>query len=229
MIATIKVKAVLFDLDGTLLDTAPDLAIVLNQIRKMHGLPELLLPAIKPFISFGSKVLIKHILNVAEHDERFQTMRELLFTTYAKHCHANTHFFPGMEKVLAYLDAQGICWGIVTNRLTLHTDLLLTALKIKHLPKCIVCGDTLATAKPNPEPILHACEILQLRPQNCIYIGDAPSDIAAGKAAGLRTLVALYGYIGSDEDPYEWNADGYLHEPSELIDWIDHQHCGRIS
>lgn len=214
------INAVLFDLDGTLLDTAPDLAFALNQVRKMHGLPELLLPAIKPLISYGSKALIKHLLDVTETDERFHTMRELLFTTYAKHCNDNTHFFPGIEKVLAYLEAHDIFWGIVTNRLTLHTDLLLSALKIKHLPKCIVCGDTLSTAKPNPAPILHACELLKLIPENCIYIGDAATDIMAGKAAGLRSLVALYGYIGSDEDPYEWNADGYLHEPIELIDWV---------
>lgn len=215
-----EVRAVLFDLDGTLVDTARDLAFALNQMRKLHGLPELLLAKIKPLISFGSKAMIKHLVGINEDDEKFQTMREQFFEIYGKHCNVHTRFFPGIEQVLAHLDTQNIHWGIVTNRLTLHTDLLLKALEFKHPPKCVVCADTIARAKPDPAPILHALKLLDLKPEDCIYIGDAATDIIAGKAAGMRSLVALYGYINKDEDPFSWNADGYLYEAIELIDWL---------
>lgn len=214
------IRAVLFDLDGTLLDTAVDLANALNQLRKMHGLPDVILSSLIPLISDGSKKMLKQMLNVEETDQNFHRLRDMFFTVYSKHCSDHTQFFPGMENVLTHLTQQNIRWGIVTNRLTIHTDLLLTALNIKHLPVCVVCGDTLAKAKPDPAPILHACEQMKIDPEHCIYVGDAETDIMAGKSAGLRSLVALYGYLTQDVDPYQWNADGYLYEPIELIDWI---------
>lgn len=222
------IRGVLFDLDGTLLDTAPDLAFALNQVRKMHGLPELLLSVVKPFISYGSKKMIKHLLAINENDEdRFNQVRQHLFAIYAKHCQDNTQLFPGMEAVLDIIMREGIAWGIVTNRLTEHTELLLRALNLKYHPQCIVCGDTLAKAKPDPMPILHALTLLDIKPDNCLYVGDAATDIIAGQAAGVRSLVALYGYIGHEEDPYTWDADGYIHHPEDLLNWINQEKTSR--
>lgn len=132
----------------------------------------------------------------------------------------DTQFFPNVEKVLAHLENQQIPWGIVTNKLTRHAQPLLKALNMETRPGCLVCGDTLAKAKPDPLPILHACELLQQDPAHCIYVGDAATDVTASKAAGMKSLVAMYGYIHEEDDPYLWEADGYIQEPLELIQWL---------
>ena len=217
---TTKIRAVLFDLDGTLLDTAQDLVVALNVIRKDFGLPELLISAVKPFISAGSKAILDTFLSIRELDQEYAAIRQRLFELYAKECTKNTIPFPGIHEVLLQLQLKSITWGIVTNRITSHTDLLMRAMTFDPLPACIVCADTLQKAKPDPEPIIHACQLLNLQPRECVYVGDAITDIQAAKAAGMKSIAALYGYISQRDDPSQWQADGYIEKPIELIDWI---------
>ena len=212
--------AVLFDLDGTLLDTAPDLVFALNKLREECGLPELPLSMIRPVISYGSKAMIKKVLDIDEDDPNFASLRERFLALYQKHLADSTQLFPHIENVLIHLEAHHIPWGIVTNKMTRHTLAILKALRMDHRPLCIVCGDTLPTYKPDPAPIVYACELLKQDPKNCIYVGDSVNDVIASKAAGTKSLVAMYGYIGSDENPLTWQADGYIHQPTELIDWF---------
>lgn len=215
-----RIQAVLFDLDGTLLDTVPDLVYALNRLRQEYSMADLPVSAIRPMASLGSKAMIKLALGMDENHPEYKSLREYFLALYTKHLADTTNFFPQMEMVLEHLDASRIPWGIVTNKLTRHTEPLLKALQIDHRPACLVCGDSLSTFKPDPAPILHACQLLKYAPQDCLYVGDALTDVTASKAAGTKSLVALYGYIGPDEDPYTWNADGYVREPIEIIEWL---------
>lgn len=214
------IHAVLFDLDGTLLDTVPDLVYALNQVRIAESLPELHTSEIRPIANLGSKAMAKRAFGIEESHPKFPSLREQFLHSYEKHLADSTRFFPNIENVLTHLDNNNIPWGIVTNKLTRHALPLLKALRMDHRPGCIVCGDTLAKGKPDPEPILHACRLLDVEPAHCIYVGDAITDVIASKAAGTKSLVALYGYIQTGDDPYTWDADGYIKEPLEILDWI---------
>ncbi len=215
-----SIRAVLFDLDGTLLDTAPDLIFALNRLREEHDLPALDAAIIKPLAGLGSKFMIKQAFNIDDKDPAYPSLREQFLAFYQQHLVDSTQFFPQVETVLTHLDQQGIPWGIVTNKLTRHTQALLHALNLSHRPACVICGDSLATIKPDPAPILYACRLLKQDPLNCVYVGDTHSDVKASKAAGTKSLVALYGYRQADEDPYSWQADGYIQNPTEIIDWL---------
>jgi N-acetyl-D-muramate 6-phosphate phosphatase len=217
------IRSVLFDLDGTLLDTAPDLVFTINRLREEHGLPALPLSTIRPIVSLGSKAMVKLALGIEENHPTFSELREYFLALYQDHLAMSTQFFPQVEKVLAHLDAHNIPWGIVTNKLTRHTTILLKALNLDHRPACIICGDSLPTYKPDPAPILHACELVKQEPKHCLYVGDCITDVMASKAAGTKSLVALYGYIGEEEDPYTWKADGYIQEPLDILTWLDHR------
>lgn len=216
-----QIDAVLFDLDGTLLDTAPDLAYALNQLRQAYRLPELPLSSIRSTISFGAAAILKHGFDIDEKHPDFKPLKEEYLALYAKHLTDSTRFFPNIEKVLSHLEQHDIPWGIVTNRMTNMTIALLKALGYEKRPGCIICGDTLRKNKPHPEPILEACRLLKQTPQRTIYVGDAATDVTASKAAGAKSLVALYGYIPSHENPESWKADGYINEPIEIIEWLE--------
>jgi 2-phosphoglycolate phosphatase len=214
------IHAVLFDLDGTLLDTVHDLVYTLNHLRTTEKMPELSLDEIRPIASLGSKAMIKYAFSIEEPDPKFKRLREQFFTLYENHIARSTQFFPQMEAVLQHLETQHIPWGIVTNKLTRHTSALLKALRLDRRPACTICGDSLSTSKPDPAPILHACHLLKKDPRHCLYVGDAATDVIASKAAGTISLVATYGYIAEDENPLDWNADGYIQHPIEIIDWL---------
>ncbi len=216
---TLPIHAVLFDLDGTLLDTAPDLLQALNRLRQKFNLSPLPLHVMHALTSSGSKAMVKHALNIDENNKDFAELRNEFLADYEKNIAHGTVFYPEMENVLLYLDQKKIPWGIVTNKLTKHTKALLQTLQFEQRPACVICGDTLPQSKPHPAPILYACELLQKKPENCLYVGDAATDVAASKAAGTRSLVALYGYTGSD-DPFSWQADGYIRHPTEILDWL---------
>jgi len=215
-----EIQAVLFDLDGTLLDTAPDLLYALNQIRQSYAMPELPLSSIRPIANLGSKAMLKLAFNVEETDPLFNTLRERFLSVYEKHIANATQLFPHIEKVLSYLEERNIPWGVVTNKLTVHATRLLKMLHLSQRMNCLICGDTYARCKPDPLPIVQACEQLKIAPQQCVYIGDALTDVIASKAAETKSLVALYGYIHESEDPFAWQADGYIREPLEIIDWL---------
>jgi 2-phosphoglycolate phosphatase len=213
-------NAVLFDLDGTLVDTAPDLVFAINKLRAERHLPSITLEMLRPTVSLGSKAMLKLALNLDESDKSFKQIREKFLAIYHEHLADQTRLFPGMEQVLQHLEQQGIPWGIVTNKPTRHSEALLKILHLDTRTACLVCGDTLATHKPDPKTILHACNLVQHSPNTCLYIGDAATDVIASKAAGTKSLVALYGYMTATDDPYTGQADGYVKTPVVILDWL---------
>lgn len=212
-----NIHAVLFDLDGTLLDTAPDLISALNTLRKKYDMHEIEINEFRQIATQGSKAMIKMAFGIEEDDVRFNDLRQEFMIYYQNNIAHHTRFFDGIEEVLSFLEARHIPWGIVTNKLTRHTTSLLKELGVHHRPACVVCGDTLSTYKPDPGPVLHACELLNVAPNQCVFVGDSSVDITAGKAAGTRSLAVTYGYIGKKEDPLLWQADAYAATPQELL------------
>ena len=206
-------NAILFDLDGTLLDTANDIARALNNLLEQYGRPPLPLDIIRPIAGYGSNALLR----LGGLDER---LGEQLFAEYQKHLLDSTALFPGIQEVLIHLEKEQIPWGIVTNKPKKFTQQIIDKLQFAKNAKCIISGDSLKNAKPHPEPILHACRLLEKNPENCIYIGDAKTDMQASNAAGTTSLVALYGYIPPNENPKLWQAHGYIGHPREIVSWI---------
>jgi N-acetyl-D-muramate 6-phosphate phosphatase len=210
------IKHILFDLDGTLADTANDLANALNAIRLNHDLPELPKDLIRPTVSLGGNAMIKLAFDLEEGNTRFETIRDEFLNHYRANIAQETRLFDGMEEVLQSLESENKPWGIVTNKPSWLTDPLLKAMSLDKRAACVVSGDTLEYRKPHPAPILHACKLMQSKPATTIYIGDAQRDIEAGRRAGTKTLTALYGYI-DDNDPAAWCADGMVSSPHEII------------
>lgn len=215
------IRTVLFDLDGTLADTAPDLGYALNTLLAEHGKPALPYASIRPVASHGAAALIELGFGIDRADPHFAPLRERYLEIYRAHLTRETRPFPGMPGLLDALPARDINWGVVTNKPAFLTDPLLAQLGLADDAVCVVSGDTTANRKPHPEPMLHACRLAGSRPQECLYIGDAARDIEAGKAAGMKTLVALFGYIGANDHPETWGADGMIRHPSEILDWLD--------
>lgn len=213
------VHALLFDLDGTLLDTAPDMGAALNRLRLEENLEALDFETIRPNVSHGSLRLISLGFPEAGGDE-FERLRLRFLDLYAENVALETRLFPGLEKVLAESERLGIPWGVVTNKPGWLTGPLLAALGLDARAACVVSGDTLAVRKPHPLPLYHAAELLEVEPNRCVYVGDAERDIQAGRAAGMTTIVAAYGYIGTDERIDSWSASGVVRQPLELLEWI---------
>jgi 2-phosphoglycolate phosphatase len=244
MSAQPTVSAVLFDLDGTLLDTAPDLIFALNASLAEAGLPPCPPDEVKPLISGGARAMLSYVFtkegrlgfsptkpaetgfacrNGEEEEEKaeFDRLLQRMLELYRAHLADRTRFFDGMEAVLDGLDARGLPWGIVTNKMRRFTDPLANALNLTARSGCIVSGDTTAEKKPHPLPLLEASRRLGHEPERCVYIGDAAKDMEAGRRAGMATLAALYGYIAADDEPGGWGADGLLAAPEDLLTWLD--------
>lgn len=213
-------KHALFDLDGTLVDTAPDLADALNGTRANHGLPPLPFEAIRPTVSLGGAAMIQAGFGVAEADAGFIPLRDEFLALYRDGVARRSRLFPGMEQVLARLEENGVPWGIVTNKSGWLTTPLAQALGLAARARCIVSGDTVEQPKPHPAPLLHACKLLGCAPPEALYVGDAKRDMEAGRRAGMTTIVAAYGYIEAGENPADWQADGLIRHPAELLDWF---------
>lgn len=215
-----KITTLLFDLDGTLLDTAPDLGWALNQLREEHQLPPLEMDLIRPTVGYGSRSMLKLGFDVDEAHPSYSNLVARLLDLYQIRMTQETKPFNGMLDVLAALEQQGIIWGIVTNKPSRFTYEILKAMQLETRAAVIVCGDSLPKRKPNPDQILHACTTLRQKPEECVYIGDTEIDVTASKAAGTKSLVAMYGYIAPDENPTNWEADGYINKPLDIIDWL---------
>lgn len=214
------VSCVLFDLDGTLVDTAPDMAHALNRTLVNHGRQPLAFEAIRPSVSLGGVALVKLAFNLDEADPELAPLREEFLAIYRDNLSRESRLFPGMEQVLDGLEGIDASWGIVTNKPGWLTNPLMQDLQLDARSGCIVSGDTLEQRKPHPAPLLHACELLQRNPEETVYVGDARRDIEAGASAGMTTLVAAYGYIGEAEDPGDWGADGLVESPEEILAWL---------
>ncbi len=210
------INHILFDLDGTLADTADDLANALNAIRLKHNLPKLPKEVIRPTVSLGGNAMIKLAFDLEEGNTGFDSVRDEFLNHYRANIAQETRLFDGMEEVLLTLEKENKPWGIVTNKSSWLTDPLMEAMSLDKRAACIVSGDTLEHRKPHPAPILHACKLMQSNPATTIYIGDAQRDIEAGRRAGTKTLVALYGYIDANDDPDTWCADGMISSPHEI-------------
>lgn len=215
-----NVSCVLFDLDGTLVDTAPDLAYALNRTLINHGRQALPFETIRPSVSLGGVAMVKLGFNLDETDPEFTPLRNEFLAIYRDNLSRHSRLFPGMEQALARLEEMNVSWGIVTNKPGWLTNPLMQALQLDTRTACIVSGDTLEQRKPHPAPLLHACELLQSTPEETIYVGDARRDIEAGASAGMTTLVAAYGYIETDENPADWGGDGLVDSPEEILSWV---------
>jgi 2-phosphoglycolate phosphatase len=214
------IRTVLFDLDGTLLDTAPDLADALNAVLMENNRAPLPFQEIRGVVSHGAIALIRLGFDLDESHPDFQPLRQRLLALYRDNLSRKTRPFPGMDELLDQLETLGYNWGVVTNKPGWLTDPLLKNLGLHDRAACVVSGDTLETRKPHPAPMLHACELIGSKPEHCVYVGDAERDVEAGRNAGMHTLVALFGYFQVHDRPQEWNADGMIHAPSDLLAWL---------
>jgi len=215
------ISAVLFDLDGTLLDTAPDLVFAANAALAEADLPPRSADELKPCISGGAAVMLRCAFNGDCEQALFERVLQRMLALYQVHVADRTRFFGGVESVLGELERRGIPWGIVTNKMSRFTDPLLAKLNLAGRAGCVVSGDTTAEKKPHPLPLLEASRRLNLTPDECVYVGDASGDVEAGRRAGMTTLTALYGYIAADDTPHDWGADGLLATPGDLLPWLD--------
>ena len=216
----LEVDAVLFDLDGTLADTAPDLAAALNEVRAARGMAALPLDLLRPWASHGARGLLAAGMGIAPDAAEYPQLRDAFLDFYAGALCIDTTLFGAVDDVLAEIEARGIRWGIVTNKATRFTLPLLDALGLSARAHAIVCGDTTPHAKPHPAPLLAAAQRLSTPAARCVYVGDAERDVTAGVAAGMHTLVARYGYITAAEAPDAWPADGSIDSPRALLDWL---------
>jgi 2-phosphoglycolate phosphatase len=206
----------LFDLDGTLADTAPDLAAAANAMRLARGLEALPLDLLRPVASQGARGLLRVAFRKSPDDDGYETLRDEFLQRYEGGLAIHTRLFDGMDAVLDALDERGLVWGIVTNKAARFTDPLAAFLDIARRAGAIVSGDTTPFSKPHPAPLLHAAEVLDLPPSECVYVGDDHRDIIAGRAAGMDTIAAAWGYCAHSE-PTQWEADAVLSHPLDLL------------
>jgi phosphoglycolate phosphatase len=213
------VQAVLFDLDGTFADTAPDLGGALNRQRVARGLAPLALEAIRPYASAGARGLLRAGFDLAPGDADYETMRDEFLALYENALCRDSRLFAGIPELVSALESQGLEWGIVTNKAARFTLPLLDALGVRSRARCVVSGDTCPQPKPHPAPLLAASAALGIEPAACIYVGDDERDTQASLAAGMRSVVARYGYLGGR--PWElWGAHAAIEAPLDLLDLL---------
>jgi 2-phosphoglycolate phosphatase len=216
---TVAIRGVLFDLDGTLLDTAPDMVGALNALRTEERLGPMPYAIARAHVSTGAIGLLK--LAFPSHADRdMRRLHQRYLQIYADRLSEETVPFPGVEELLAALERSGLDWGVVTNKPASLTEPLLEALELLRRCACVVSGDTLPERKPHPGPLLHALAQAGMDNTAAMYIGDASRDIEAGRAAGLTTVAAAYGYILPGDDPSGWGADLIIESPGELLDYL---------
>ena len=209
-------KAVFFDLDGTFADTAPDLSWAVNRMRESRGLPPLPLEVTRPVTSLGARGMLGKAFDVTPEDPRFRAMREEFLAIYERDICRESRLFAGMDEVLEGIVSRGLLWGIVTNKAEGLARLLLGKLGVASRAICIVGGDTAGHTKPHPAPLLAACRAAAVGGGSCLYVGDDERDIAAGRAAGMKTAVAGWGYLNGGK-PESWGADWMLAQPRDLL------------
>jgi 2-phosphoglycolate phosphatase len=213
-------SAVLFDLDGTLIDSAPDLAGAANDLRQEHGLPPLPFDVLRPMVGAGARGMVGVAFNAKPGDDAFEGLRDAFLARYAQRLLRQTAVFDAMQPVLRALDDAGVRWGVVTNKAARFTEPIVDGLGLRPRLAALVCGDTTPHSKPHPAPLLEAARQLNLDAAACAYVGDDARDVVAGRAAGMATLAAQWGYLGDGAGVHEWGADAVLRVPSELLNWL---------
>lgn len=215
-----NVAAVLFDLDGTLIDSAPDLAAAADRMRVSRGMASLPLETYRPLCGAGARGMLQIAFAMEPDHADYELMREEFFTNYERCMTERTFAFDGVHDLIAALQARQLAWGVVTNKSQRFTKPLTAAMPLFASAATIVSGDTTAHAKPHPEPLLEAARRLGLDPSQCLYVGDDERDIMAGHAAGMRTVAATYGYLGSQSDVGAWNAHAQINSPLALLQLV---------
>lgn len=210
------IRAVMFDLDGTLLDTAPDFVVVVNQLLSEQGRPTLPDEIIRAGVSNGSKALIKLAFGIDEAHTTFEPLRQRLLELYLQHIAVYTKPFPGIENLLEKLAQHQLAWGIATNKPAAYTLPLMAALNMQPAPASVICPDHVRRSKPDPESMLLASTQLGCKPQQIIFVGDHKRDIDCGRDAGSITIAAAYGYVDEGDDPASWNADHCVNHADEI-------------
>ena len=215
------IQAVLFDLDGTLVDSAPELGAAADKMRTDRGLPALPLDRYRPMAGAGARGMLGIAFDITPEAPQFAAMREEFFMNYEARMLSNTQVFDGVATLIEALEGQGLMWGIVTNKSKRFTEPLVRSIAVFAGAGAVVSGDTTPHAKPHPEPLFEAARRLALDPTRCIYVGDDERDIVAGRAAGMRTVAATYGYMGAQADVTLWQADGAIESPMALLQWLN--------
>lgn len=210
-------EAVFFDLDGTLADTAPDLIGTLHRLQAEHGLPETPFEQLRPMVSNGVRGLLGIGFGLTPDMADYPPLAKRFLDLYANTLCIETQLFAGMAELLDALDTHGIAWGVVTNKAERFARPIIETLGLAQRSRCIVGGDTAALAKPHPDPLLHACQVSGTNPLDCLYVGDDIRDITAGRAAGMKTVAAAYGYLGNGVSIQAWEADVIIQHPLEIL------------
>jgi phosphoglycolate phosphatase len=214
------VAAVLFDLDGTLVDSAPDLAGAVNELRSAFGLAPKPYPELRPMVGSGARGMLAAGFGIGPDDERFDTLRADFLGRYEARLLRETRVFAGMERVLEVLEQRALRWGIVTNKVARFATPLVSGLGLDGRCAVLVSGDSTPHTKPHPAPLFEAAARLGLHPAACVYVGDDRRDIQAGRGAGMATLAAAWGYLGAGESVHDWNADAVIESPEALLNWL---------
>jgi 2-phosphoglycolate phosphatase len=213
-------RAVLFDLDGTLIDSAPDLAGAANALRAEHGLEPLPYEQLRPMVGAGARGMVGVAFGVAPGDEGFEPLRDAFLARYEEAMLVRTKVFDEVEALLAGLESAGIAWGIVTNKATRFAVPVAQGVGLMPRAGTLICGDTTPHSKPHPEPLREAARRLGREPAECLYVGDDLRDVQAGHAAGMGTVIAAWGYLGHGEPIQSWGADAIVENPLSLLKWL---------
>ena len=214
------VRAVLFDLDGTLIDSAPDLGAAADQMRVTRGLPSLPLENYRSMAGAGARGMIGVAFGVTPADPQFDELREEFFVNYSRCMTQRTTVFDGVPELIAQIQSAALPWGVVTNKSMRFTEPLTRAITLFAHARTIISGDTTPHSKPHPEPLLEAARRLDIEPRHCLYVGDDARDVVAGMAAGMGTVAACYGYLGAVSDVASWGAHAVIKSPLDLLQWL---------
>jgi phosphoglycolate phosphatase len=215
------IAAVLFDLDGTLIDSAPDLASSVNAMRLHRKQPALPYEALRPHAGSGARGMLAAAFGVGPMMTEYEALKAEFYGLYAERMLEQTRLFDAVADLLDVLDSRRLPWGIVTNKALRFAQPGAQALGLLQRAQALVAGDSTPHTKPHPEPLLEAARRMGLAPETCVYVGDDPRDMHAGRAAGMATLAAAWGYLGADSPPQAWGADRVLDHPIELLHWLD--------
>lgn len=221
-----RLRAVLFDMDGTLVDSAPDFIAVCQAMRQVRGLPALDPQRIRDQVSGGARAMVCASFELAPEHPQFAALRDEFLARYQEHCAVLTRPFDGIPELLADLEQARLRWGVATNKPLHYAEPIMRQLQLAERAAVLVCPEHVTRSKPDPEMLLLACEQLELDPRQVLYVGDDARDIEAGRAAGIRTVAVRYGYIHPDDNPNHWGADLVIDHPRELRDVLDRALCG---
>lgn len=211
------IKAVLFDLDGTLIDSAPDLAAAVDKMRVSRGMASLDLGIYRPMVGSGARGMLNVAFGMEPHHPDFEAMKEEFLSNYQAALDVHTKPFDGVLDLLTTLKSKSLMWGVVTNKHERFTHRIVERMDWLQAAATVICGDTTPHAKPHPAPLLEAARRINLPPEACVYVGDDERDIQAGKAAGMQTVAAMYGYLGKATPAEAWGADAMIENPADLL------------